>query len=85
MAEQEAKRSQPMASEAIGGQRLPFRVTAAAQAPFVQRFPRPCAICILVHPYMHASFFFLGDARKFFYLLISIKFAFIKGSHIAEF
>ena len=38
MAEQETKSTQHMVSEVIDGQGLPFLVTAAAQAPFVQRF-----------------------------------------------
>ena len=44
MIEQEAKRSQPMVSEVVDGQRLPFLVAAAAQAPFVQRFPRTITV-----------------------------------------
>ena len=39
MAEQETKRTQHMVSEVIDGQGLPSLVTAAAQAPVVQRFP----------------------------------------------
>ena len=52
MIEQEAKRSQPMVSEVIDGQRLPFLVAAAAQAPFVQRFLRGSSanpFIVLVH------------------------------------
>ncbi|MCT0216969.1 hypothetical protein KQ298_11635, partial [Synechococcus sp. CS-1330] len=40
VAEHETKSPQKMASEAILGQRHSFLLTASAQAPFVQRFPK---------------------------------------------